>query len=116
MDTEGEREFDTVPLPLGQGLPSCLRTAASLGEDSWGVVPYDAGFAVRVPRAERERVTRQLRPDDAALVLGKCYDVRSTPPWNFYSPPSYPPWRYSAAKRKIRRGLQKATRFYHFET
>lgn len=79
MEVEEEKEFCTVPLPLEQNLESSLRTAASLGNDCFGVVPCGPGFGVRVPTAKQVEITRQIRPEDAPLILGKSYEVRGIP-------------------------------------
>ena len=61
-------EFKDTPLPKQQDLDSALRSAASMGDKAFGVVPFAMGFAVRVKAEHFEDTLGKLQEDSAAFT------------------------------------------------
>ena len=81
--TEIVKEFRNAPLPLSQNLESCCRTAGSLGDKAWGVVPCGQGYAVRVRDADYADVVAVVQPEAKDKFIGEKWEVAGLPlSWN----------------------------------
>ena len=71
-------EFKDTPLPKQQDLDSALRSAASMGDKAFGVVPFAMGFAVRVKAEHFEDTLGKLQEDSSAFT-GAKYEAQGVP-------------------------------------
>ncbi len=69
LETSRDR-FKVAPLPLDVvSLDGALRSAASLGDQAWGVVPLKRGYGVRALAAAWEAVVTEVQGENARNSL-----------------------------------------------
>ena len=78
MDS-GPNAFKVIPLAPSISLEAAQSKAQFLSDMSFGVVSMRKGFGIRVQREEFDKAARALRPDDAAILIGKLYHVSGLP-------------------------------------
>ena len=73
------QKFGFVPLPSEVNLEGALAKANWLGDRAYGVHPCGKGWSIMVEAAEKEQLTRQLRPDDAEKFVGQRWEISGLP-------------------------------------
>ena len=71
--------YRDVPLPSSTTLSAAIRQAQFLGEKAFGVVPYAAGFGIRVKPEDFNETVLQIHPENPEQFIGKKLEISGLP-------------------------------------